>query len=176
LDAGGTFLFSVFELAGPGPYTADDLLALFQLTDEISGTGILTLTGNTHDTDYDGLPDSWETDNFGDLQAAPGGDPDADGRINLAEFHGDTDPNVWDAPDLPDDPGPSGDEPVIGSITKDASGVSLSFPPGTEFDVEYSEDLENWIVIATGVTGEYVDSDPDRNARASGYYRGVTGR
>ncbi|HUF63781.1 MAG TPA: PA14 domain-containing protein [Verrucomicrobiales bacterium] len=173
-DTSGVFIFSLYELAGGGPYTVDDLLALFQLDSGISGTGTLTLLGNTGDIDLDGLPDDWEMAHFGGLDAGPGEDPDADGRINLAELAGATDPNEWDPPETPIDPVPPGDEPVIGAITKDPAGVSLSFPPGAEFDVEYSEDLDTWSVIATGVSGEFQDPDPVRNARASGYYRGVT--
>ncbi len=174
MEASGSVIFSLFDLVGGGPYSSADLLSLFQLDTGIAGAGMLTLLGNTGDADLDGLPDAWETANFGGMDGGPGDDPDADGRINLAELAGGTDPNEWDPPETPVDPVPPGNEPGIGSITKDPAGVSLSFPPEIAFDVEYSEDLDDWTVIAIGVGGEFQDPDPVRNARASGYYRGVT--
>ncbi len=171
-------LFSLFELAGPGPYTADDLLAAFQLDEGITGGGTLTLTGNEDDSDIDGLSDTWEESNFDNLAAGPNDDPDGDGLSNLAENTIDSDPNDPNDPPLPDpvdpvdpvDPG-EGDAEIT-AITKDPSTISLSFSAGTTFDVEYSEDLENWSVIATDVTGDYSDTDAARLGRASGYYRG----
>ncbi len=170
--------FSLFDVAGPGPYTAADLVAVFQTDeDSVTGEGTLTLEGNTGDTDIDGLPDAWENANFGNLDVLPGDDPDGDGLINLAELAGETDPNVADTPDPvepPDSPNPpAGDRPVIGAVTKNANEVSLAFPAGTTFDVEYSEDLETWEVIATAVTGNFNDDDAGRTARGDGYYRGV---
>jgi len=46
------------------------------------------------DTDSDGLPDDWEIEHFGDLQAEPEDDPDGDGYSNLEEYHLGTDPHV----------------------------------------------------------------------------------
>lgn len=97
-------LFSLFDRAGPGPYTADDLLAALELDEGITGNGTLTLVGNTVDQDIDGLLDAWEEANFGNLSAIPSGDPDGDGLNNLVEETGGTDPNQPDAPDFPDPP------------------------------------------------------------------------
>jgi len=44
------------------------------------------------DTDDDLLPDAWEWRIFGDLNAAPGEDPDGDGRSNLQEYREGTPP------------------------------------------------------------------------------------
>jgi len=44
------------------------------------------------DSDLDGLPDSWETANFGDLDETGEGDFDKDGWPNLAELQASTDP------------------------------------------------------------------------------------
>ena len=63
--------------------------------------------------------------------------------------------------------------PVIGMVTKDAGSVSLGFPDGVTFDIEYSEDLVTWTVIATDVTGNFEDSETDRTSKTSGFYRGV---
>ena len=50
---------------------------------------------------------------------------------------------------------------------------SLSVPTGETLDIQYSQDMIDWETIATGITGPYVDTDPTRNARPEGYYRGV---
>lgn len=97
----GSVLFSLNELAGPGPYTADDLLAAFQLDDGISGEGTIELLGTAADTDGDGLRDAWENEHFGNLDAGPDGDPDGDGLTNLHEQSGGTDPNVPDGETRP---------------------------------------------------------------------------
>ena len=44
------------------------------------------------DADADGMLDSWEATNFGDLRYTPGGDADSDGLSNLAEFLAGTNP------------------------------------------------------------------------------------
>jgi hypothetical protein len=46
-----------------------------------------------NDTDDDGLPDSWEIANFGNLSQTATGNPDRDGFNNLAEFQNGSDPN-----------------------------------------------------------------------------------
>ena len=178
VDENESLIFSLMNLGGPGPYTANDLLEIFGFgedDDSVSGGGTLTLTGNAGDTDLDGLPDEWETTYFGNLEAGPGGNTDGDSLINLAELAADRDPNKADDP-ISIDPDPA-DPPAIaveiGTVTKDASEVGLSFPVGTNFDVEYSEDLINWSVIATDVTADYKDAEATRVDEASGYYRGV---
>ena len=44
------------------------------------------------DTDSDGLPDSWEDENFGNLTATATADSDGDGTTNLMEYLAGTDP------------------------------------------------------------------------------------
>jgi MYXO-CTERM domain-containing protein len=54
------------------------------------------------DADGDGLPDSWEIANFGNIQAQDQfGDPDSDGRPNLHEYLNGTNPNQYNGPGAP---------------------------------------------------------------------------
>jgi hypothetical protein len=54
------------------------------------------------DSDADGLPDSWEVSNFGNITSQDGtGDPDGDGSTNLDEFQDVTDPLTFDGPNNP---------------------------------------------------------------------------
>ena len=50
------------------------------------------------DQDVDGLPDSWETCCFSDLEEGPGDDPDNDGQTNLEEYQRGKDPLIQDSP------------------------------------------------------------------------------
>ena len=51
-----------------------------------------TPAGAGTDSDSDGLPDSWENSNFGDLNQGPTDDSDGDGHDNLDEYNAGTDP------------------------------------------------------------------------------------
>ncbi len=88
------------------------------------------------DTDLDGLPDSWEEQNFGSLAADPDGDPDQDRRDNKMEFAFGTDPN------LPDPP------MVFRPTMQPGGSLSVQFRrrAGSVLDyvVEASPDLEHW--------------------------------
>jgi hypothetical protein len=139
---------------------------------------MLTLAGNTGDTDIDGLQDAWETANFGNLDADPAGDPDADGLINLAEEAGGTDPN--DGGDGGGGGGGDGGDggevddllPSLENVGFDAAGAfGVTIPEGITADIEYSTDLQNWQVIATEVTGTVNETDAGRMAAPAGYYR-----
>ncbi len=65
------------------------------------------------------------------------------------------------------------DVPEIIAVSRSATGVSLTLPAGTTFDIEYSADLITWVSVATDVTGSYEDTDAGRAGAASGFYRGV---
>jgi hypothetical protein len=61
-----------------------------------------TVTVQFLDSDGDGLPDSWEISNFGNIGAQDQfGDPDMDGMNNLQEFTNVTDPLTYDGPNAP---------------------------------------------------------------------------
>jgi len=60
----------------------------------ISGVTLEEMT--LPDSDGDGLPDPWEFQFFGNLDSTGGGDTDADGRTNLAEYLAGTLPNDAD--------------------------------------------------------------------------------
>lgn len=71
------------------------------VTDDDGGTNCqdYTIAVSFVDTDGDGLPDSWEVDNFGDITSQDQfGDPDGDGMNNLQEFTNVTDPLTYDGP------------------------------------------------------------------------------
>jgi hypothetical protein len=61
----------------------------------------------------------------------------------------------------------------ITGITRTPSAIALEISDGTAYDIEYSTDLVNWTVIASGVTGIFQDSNAIR-IRGTGYYRGVS--
>ncbi len=99
------------------------------------------------DSDEDGLPDTWETANFGNLAQTAGGDRDNDGTSNLVEYR-------------------LGLNPTSGSSAFKAtiSGRTLSWPftAGTSFDIQRSTSLSApWTNIArvTG-TGSFTDPAP----------------
>ncbi|RZI95545.1 MAG: hypothetical protein EOP39_29550, partial [Rubrivivax sp.] len=50
--------------------------------------------GIVADSDNDGIPDDWETFNFGNLSQSAAGDPDGDGVSNLDEYTTDSNPNA----------------------------------------------------------------------------------
>jgi subtilisin-like proprotein convertase family protein len=58
--------------------------------DDVYLLGEVVMSGD--DSDGDGLPDSWETAQFGSLSYGPGDDPDGDGQNNLEEMVGGTQP------------------------------------------------------------------------------------
>ncbi len=135
VDSDGNQAFSLLELVGPGPYTADDLLGAFQLNEGISGDGTIELLGRDADTDGDGLRDSFENDNLGGLAATPEGDPDSDGISNLGEQAGGTDPNVADVvivePVGPEDVTQPGDTIALVNGENDGD-ANEGPPPGAE--------------------------------------------
>ena len=91
------------------------------------------------DTDGDGMLDSWETSNFGNLAQTASGDPDGDGLSNLTEFTNSTNPQDYFNGLAPTLAVASGNNQTIGlgAVTpqplvftvKNASGVALANAP-----------------------------------------------
>ena len=73
-----------------------------------------------------------------------------------------------------DGPDPSGSPVALGQITFSADGnFSFVVPEGATYDIEFSEDLIDWSVIAADQTGAFSESDAVRGDLGAGYYRGV---
>ena len=101
-----------------------------------------------------------------------GHDSDGDGQPDVMEILAGTNP---------DDPG---DFFHLQSLTQSPAGTSLTFHsiPARTYQVDYSQDLTSWQVIATlaggpsPATTQYVDTDPVRIARPTGFYRIAVGQ
>jgi hypothetical protein len=63
-------------------------------TDPYPANGGYTSTSDLSDSDGNGLPDAWETAQFGAAGQDPWADPDGDGRCTLREFLSGSDPRV----------------------------------------------------------------------------------
>lgn len=72
------------------------------------------------------------------------------------------------------DPGPGPGLPELQNVGITANGVfGVTIPDGVTANIEYSTDLMNWDVIATGVTGAIEETDAGRIAAPGGFYRAV---
>ncbi len=61
---------------------------------------------------------------------------------------------------------------ILTNVGIQASGAfGITIPNGATADIEYSTDLLNWEVIATGVSGAIEETDADRLAAPAGFYR-----
>ncbi len=84
------------------------------------------------DTDSDGLPDDWESTNFGNLGQLANGDPDNDGVTNLQEYAIGSNPNSA-----------SSGMPAVEVSGTTASGFTITFPTvvGRTYQVVGTENL-----------------------------------
>jgi parallel beta-helix repeat protein len=128
------------------------------------------------DEDDDGLLDSWETDNFGDLSEDAPGDPDGDGFTNIQEFYLGTDPMVDDDLDHDDDNLPDywemdnfGDLDEIATGDPDNDGLTniqeyhLGSDPLFDNDPDHDDDglPDYWEMDNFGDLDEDSVDDPD---------------
>lgn len=84
-----SFIFDV-----PGEYEVG--LVVTDRVGNIDTDSIIVTVVPAEDTDQDGLPDSWEEENFGSLNFDPRDDPDSDLLDNYGEFSMGSDPNDSD--------------------------------------------------------------------------------
>ena len=84
------------------------------------------LRPNIEDSDSDGMLDTWEMSNFGDLTRDGTGDYDSDGLIDMEEYNNNTDPtlNDTDGDLIPDliEVNTAGISPLIKDSTQDLDG------------------------------------------------------
>jgi len=116
------------------------------LAGKMTTGGRLNLLGIV-DTDSDGLPDWWETDNFGNLSQTGSQDPDADRFDNLAEFLSGTSPT-------------NASSSLAFSAYFRGSGsasnhFTLRFPSveDSSYQIQWSDDLLNWSILTSPVIG-----------------------
>ena len=125
----------------------------------------LFISGDSPDTDGDGLPDPWEDRFFGTLSYAETDDPDGDGCDNRTEFIAGTDPaETASAFSL------SASRPVSGD-----GAVVLRWTPSSNrvYRVEWTEDLSQPFTEISGdlpfPCGAYTDAV--QRAGSAGFYR-----
>lgn len=124
---------------------------------------------NIVDTDGDGLPDWWETDNFGNLAQTAAGDPDGDGFTSFQEFLTGTSPVTANS-HLAFSASARGSNAA-------ANNFILTFPSvqDTIYQVEWSNNLSTWAPLGSAVTGtgspiQVTDSNA-LNSSAKRFYR-----
>lgn len=116
-------------------------------------TGILSVV--TDDSDGDGLPDSWETEHFGNLSALPDGDADGDLASNLLEYQSGTDP--LDAASFPDT-----DTDGLNDGWEIAYFGNLDATPEGDADADYNSNLTEYLAGTSPVDFlDFPDEDGD---------------
>ena len=102
------------------------------------------------DTDSDGLPDDWESTNFGNLGQLANGDPDNDRLTNLQEYAVGSNPNSA-----------SSGMPTVEVSGTTASGFTITFPTvaGRTYQVVGTENLAgtSWPNIGSSIQGDGFD-------------------
>ena len=98
------------------------------------------------DTDADGLPDWWETEEFGNLAQNASADPDADGFTNVQEFLAGTSPQITSS--------------RLNFATYARGGMNsqdfiLTFPSveNTIYRIQRSNNLTTWSPLGSDLTG-----------------------
>jgi hypothetical protein len=100
------------------------------------------------DSDADGLLDSWENSNFGNLSQTSSGDPDGDGVVNFIEMKLGSNPNSSASTGLP--------VPSVSGLTP--AGFTITFPTvaGLNYQVVGTESLTgtSWPNVGNSITGD----------------------
>jgi hypothetical protein len=124
----------------------------------------LSITGpSTTDTDSDGLLDTWEITQFGNLDHTAEGDSDSDGRSNLDEYIAGTDPTKS-----------SSRFEVLGvTYTGNSVVIRWSAVADRVYNIYWTADLtQSFTLIASGIQGstsEYTHTS--KQLPTSGYYK-----
>ena len=120
------------------------------------------------DSDTNGLLDSWEIRNFGNINQNASGDPDGDGVVNLLEMKLGSNPNSSASNGLP--------VPSVSGLT--STGFTITFPTvsGLNYQVVGTENLAetSWPNIGDQISGTgQTESviDPLTNAPSRKFYK-----
>ena len=106
------------------------------------------------DSDDDGLPDSWEISNFGDITSQDQfGDPDADGMNNLQEFTNVTDPLTFDGPSAPTPSAPMCGSEIASLQTTLVVGNAVD-PQGTSLHYQFQLFTDVGLTILVAETSD----------------------
>ena len=139
------------------------------LAGKVRSGGVLNLLAMV-DSDGNGLPDWWETANFGALGVNPAADADGDGMTNLQEYLAGTNPTS------------AASRLAITATALVPNGTNrdfrLTFPSvsGVVYRVESSASLApgSWTALGADLTGSGAAlqaTDPAANTRAKRFYR-----
>ncbi|WP_052573429.1 S8 family serine peptidase [Haloferula sp. BvORR071] len=137
----------------PGETMAQRISRILNNTTPVAALSGKTTTGGMLnlqkmiDTDGDGLPDWWETEQFGSLAQAGAGDLDQDGFTNADEYLAGTSP-VNASSKL-------GFSLLSAGTGNSAADFVLDFPTVADrsYQVEWSNDLIAWSVLGNTITG-----------------------
>jgi len=143
------------EITGSAALTGIPVGTTAMLSTSVSGGVDLVID----DSDEDGLPDSWEISNFGNLAQTAAGDKDGDGTSNLVEYRLNLNPS-------------SG----ASAFRATFSGHTITWPsaPGVVFTVKRSVSLAagSWQTLGTVVGGAgTVSTYNDPASLAKSFYR-----
>ncbi len=135
-----------FPLSAAIPATANSVqLVISGNNDSANETmlvqSILFVTTDNTDSDGDGLPDSWETTNFGNLSQSATDDFDQDGANNGNEYAAGTNPT-----------NPKSQLAIV-SVAPVVGGYQLTWTsvPGKVYRADYSTDLSSWTDVGVDI-------------------------
>lgn len=115
------------------PIATADQYPLLDIEGEIVRTNI--------DSDADGLADDWENFYLGSLASSATNDVDGDGINNLAEYRAGTIPVA----------GASQFKVLSLQHQGDSAEVHFSFAPNHQYNIRWSDDLQNWLTVTNPV-------------------------
>ena len=112
------------------------------------------------DINNNGIPDSWELANLGNLNSAATADVDGDGFSNYVEWRYGTNPRG------------AASRPDVSVTIHRAVEVQFGTVPGVVYELDSSTDLSSWTRVGSSVVGDgRVSSEFFRGDQSSTYYR-----